>query len=415
MTTKFCVAAAVLLSLSACGGGGGGGGAGGQPGPSPSGGTVNPETVCTNNAMLDSTISVNTVTRIVAHQSTPAPRYGTMTVRHKANGDAVTMDYMVHEAVGTPKAVVVLIAGGALDAGITGTGSTVLTSGANFLVRSAHLFAAQGFRVITLDRPNDYLDYTGGSAAGIAYDGYRLSAAHGVDIAAVASAENTTNLPIIIAGTSRGAISAVAQSGQVSAIMVSAPVTSGMGWPVGSNALPRSAIRAPLHVLWHSQDACALSTPSGARDLALAVPGATGDPVSGGFNDPTEPDPCQARTLHGFLGIESCAVSRHTNWLDSLGLALTGPVANAVNTATAANTSTQVDLAGATAPGAGGTLAHTLPSSTSVLGGAVSIAGTMVTYTPPGGVSGSTDRFVYAVRESNGAIRHNIVAVSIGP
>jgi len=400
-------ALAALLFLAACAGGG--------SESSVSGGTVNPETACTNNPAFDSTINGNVVTRIDSHLSSPAPRYASIIVRNKADGTPVTMDYMVHEAVGAPKGMVVLVAGGTLDAGITGTGATVTASGANFLVRSAHLFASQGYRVVTIDRPDDFSDFTGGNPAGGAYDGYRTSPAHGVDLAGVSAAENNTNLPVMLAGTSRGAISVVAQSGIVSAILVSSPVTSGGGIPVGSAALPLSAIAAPMHVLWHAQDGCSVTPPAGTANLVQSVAGTTGDPVSGGFDDPAEPDPCQARRLHGFLGIELCAVSKHAVWLDARGIALVGPTANAIGTATTIGVTVRIDLASATAAGAGGALTHSLAGSSTPLGGTVSISGATVTYTPPNGVSGTTDRFAYVVREANGTLRSNVVSVAIAP
>jgi len=49
------------------------------------------------------------------------------------------------------------------------------------------------------------------------------------------------------------------------------------------------------------------------------------------------------------------------------------------------------------------------------LGGTVSISGATATYTPPNGVSGTTDRFAYAVREANGTLRSNVVSVAIAP
>ncbi|MFV1984571.1 MAG: hypothetical protein ACC657_13595, partial [Thiohalomonadales bacterium] len=88
-----------------------------------------------------------------------APKYKIVTTRQLADNTAVTMDYMVHEpmGMGAPKGVMVLIAGGGLNAGITGPAdnSTPTNSRGNFLVRSAHRYQAAGYRVITIDRPSD--------------------------------------------------------------------------------------------------------------------------------------------------------------------------------------------------------------------------------------------------------------------
>jgi hypothetical protein len=67
---------------------------------------------------------------------------------------------MLHEPATAPKALVFLISGGKMNSYIIGSEITgeVTVAGNNFLVRSAHLFAAQGYRVITMDRPSDHVN-----------------------------------------------------------------------------------------------------------------------------------------------------------------------------------------------------------------------------------------------------------------
>jgi len=399
---------ALLCSvLVACGGSSGGGGKSKNPG------TVNAVSTCTNNPLTDSTIAGGVVTRIQSYDKS-SPSYGGMVVRYKTDGSAVSLDYMVHDAIGPAKALLVLIAGGQLDAGITGSGSVVTGSGGNFLVRSAHLYAAQGFKVVTIDRPDDYTDYVGSSTSGWRYDSYRTSAAHAVDLSMVISAENSGHLPVVIVGTSRGAISAVAQAKLAAAIALSSPVTSGNGTPVGSASVPMTAA-LPVHVMWHIQDGCNVSTPDGSRSLAKSSATAIGDPMQGGFNDPAQPDPCQANTVHGFLGIENCAVTKDTAWIDARNLSTTIPTANAVSDTTQTGMPKNIDLSSAVAPAAAGTLTLSLPHGTSALGGTVSLVGAVVAYTPPAGVMNTVDRFVYRVQESGGGHSTNVVSVTITP
>jgi len=407
----FRKVACVLLcsALIACGGSSGGGGKKSK-GP----GTVNAVTSCTNDPITDSTISAGVVTQIRSHTSVPSPTYGALVVRHKTNGTAVTMDYMVHEAIGPAKALLVLIAGGQLNAGITGSGAVVTGSGGNFLVRSAHLFAARGFKVVTIDRPDDYQDVVGVDTRGWLYDSYRTSSRHSVDLSTVIYATNTTNLPVVIAGTSRGAISAVAQQRLAAAIALSSPVTSGNGTPVGSASVPMTS-SLPVHVLWHTQDGCNVSTPAGSEGIARSSATAIGNPMEGGFNDPAQPDPCQANTVHGFLGVESCAVGKQAAWIDTRNLPTAIPTANAVSDTTQAPLPVTVDLSGFAFPAAGGALTFSLPHSTSALGGTLSLVGAEVTYNPPLGVSNTTDRFVYRVQEANGGHSTNVVSVAITP
>ena len=70
-------------------------------------------------------------------------------------GEPILLRYMVHTPKHAPRGVVVLIAGGLLQTGIMGDAApgTVTSAGANFLVRSAQLFADDGYVAITIHRP----------------------------------------------------------------------------------------------------------------------------------------------------------------------------------------------------------------------------------------------------------------------
>jgi len=275
---------------------------------------------CTN-TVADSSFDGINVNRIRSELATPNT-YEETTVR-----TGVTMDYMVHTHP-NPKALLILIAGSQLDAaieGANGTGQQATGAGGNFLVRSAHLFAAQGYKVISIDRPSDYLDYTGGLTSGGAYDGYRTSATHFSDLQAIIAAENTSPaLPVAIAGNSRGTISAVAQHDVADYVLLSAPVTSGGGSPIGSTGVLPSALGGkPVHIIWHQQDDCFVSTPTGASDISVQFSNVTAVRVSGGINHPelstrTSNQGCDgSKTYHGFVGIESCVVTNVTDWLDA--------------------------------------------------------------------------------------------------
>ena len=249
------------------------------------------------------------------------------TGRQDSNNQAVSIDYMVHvPSATTPRAIVILIAGGQLNANLSGVdGQSVDTASGNFLVRSAHLFAEQGYKVITIDRPSDWqshLDNLANPTAGRALDPYRISAAHETDLRAILTQENGTNLPVVIAGTSRGAISAVAQQGLADYVMLSAPVTSGNGHPVGSGLALPATVNKPVHMIWHEGDACFVSTPQGAQGIIGDFADVTAVQVSGGYDNPdpldTSNPACDgSRTYHGFLGIESCVVKNATDWLDA--------------------------------------------------------------------------------------------------
>jgi len=325
-------------------------------------------------------------------------------------GAPVFLDYMIHEApaVAAPRALLVLIAGGALNAGIVLDGSGgVSVAGGNYLVRSAHLFAAQGYRVLTIDRPDDYLDYYDGLLSS-SYDDYRISMMHAVDLSAVINRVNTTGLPVVLVGTSRGAISVAAQHRLAELVAMSSPVTSGSsGFPVGTAEADPADVTEPAYVLWHRQDACTGTTPGNAELLALALPDGTGQEASGGFiregfNTPDEV--CGAFHYHGFYGIESCTAALHSSWLDDKvsTLPTVRPSAASLATTVSPGTTAMISLAGAYIAGGGGALSVSLPHIQSSLGGSLMITGDTVTYTPAAGVSNTNDTFVYVVKEAGG-------------
>jgi|GEM_PF-2946939 len=339
--------------------------------------------------------------------------------RETLGGGVITMDYMVHEPPAAPSALLVLIGGGQLATGIVGVdGMTPTSAGANFLVRSAHLFAAQGYRVLTIDRPSDYLDYTGGGVAGSDYDGYRTSMAHAVDLSQLINVVNAAdNLPVIIAGTSRGSISAVAQHALASAVAISAPLTSGDGTPIGTgNVLPAN-VPEPVHVSWHELDACVVTTPADAQSLVGDFPDAVGVAISGGFASASSTSPCNADHYHGFPGIESCAVKLETDWMavELASLPATRPVASPQIDFTSMNTQKLIDVTGFATASVGGALTYSLPHASTSLGGSISIAGTSITYDPPASVSNVVDTFVYVVSEAGGGTSHNVIEVTINP
>lgn len=90
---------------------------------------------------------------------------------------------------------------------------------------------------------------------------------------------------------------------------------------MGSPGLAASDITVPACVHWHVCDGCSVSTPLGAQNylnaLALSGSAAGGGSMSGGFDQPNA-DVCEAQTVHGFFGIESCAVDQIVQCLSSI-------------------------------------------------------------------------------------------------
>jgi len=367
--------------------------------------------------------------------------YGQTTTRVTADGTPVTVDYFVNwPASGeAPKAVVVLIGGGDFNMLIRGnlaTGAGDTTGGANnFVVRTAQLFADAGYLTVALDRPVPAPPAPAGSTDALtAADFYRTSVDHAVDILGVLKTLNTHNLPVFLAGTSRGALSVVAQNRIATGIATSSSATMDLGdngrhlyvgRPDTPNLLPQFVHR-PTHVMWNTNDLCSGTTPAASRALydSLVAAGvdAAFNAVSGGvrvtaMGNGVSPDVCGALNFHGYMGIENTAVGHITTWLDGRVAALghhKGPKAVFAEVATAAGTPMPIHLDALLHDQDCEALSYELPGAATSLGGQAVLTGRTVTYTPPPGVSSGTDSFVYVVTDGRGGVGAAVVSVRIG-
>ncbi len=365
--------------------------------------------------------------------SAPCGLYGIVNTRQEndsGNNLDVAVQYMVHLPIGAPRAIVMLFNGGNGNTGIVSDGvGGIAQVGNNFLVRSAQLFAEDGFLTITIDRPSTTVGFSNAE-----FDQYRVSPAHAEDIATVLAAVNRTygtrHLNIFLAGTSRGAISITAQNMLGIGSMFSNPVTSAGGNPdnlwVGTTSThPRlipNFVNVPTHVLAHRHDGCFVSTPANSvllhKDfLAAGVPSVVNG-VNGGFE--LDPNPCNALTFHGFLGIEREAVQtitmRVTQILRKLKNAFPGnikPKAFNFKVATMANTPVTLDLGLLTYDRNGDPLHYSLPHDASSRGGALQIRGRFVRYTPPARWSNFMDGFVYRVDDGKGGTSSGVIRVKV--
>ena len=358
--------------------------------------------------------------------------YGEANTRVTSTGVPVTVRYAVQRPSNgaSPKAVVILIAGGNLNANFAGgdalTGN-VTAIGGNFVIRTAQLVADAGYLAVVMDRPSDRADV----AADV--DAYRISVDHAADMLAVLRLVNADNLPLILAGTSRGAMSVVANNLIASGIQISSPVTSGAGLYVGNGSTPNlqaTFVQRPTRVLWHQGDLCPVSTPANSQnlfnDLSAHLSGigvsSSSASVTGGVrvtvaSANVTPDVCGAFDFHGFLGIEPAVIAAETAYLDNFINSLsTNTIPNAafVTVQTAAGVGRPINLATLASDADNNTLSYALAHTTTSLGGSVALNGAIVTYTPPAATSNNTDYFVYVVTDGNGGVRAAVVTVQIG-
>lgn len=352
--------------------------------------------------------------------------YSSFPTRKTATGTQITVDYFSNRPAdgSAPRALVVLIGGGSLDMGLSGSNGVAWPSGGgNFVVRTAQLLADAGYLTLAVDRPSD----------GDGSDAYRISPRHAVDILQLAR-RSAPNLDLFLVGTSRGALSVVPQSRIATGISISSPVTArgtatSPYWVGAGQAEPTlrpSFVERPSQVMWHDADACTSITPaSGSQALADAL-GASTAVLTGGFRvtqagGGVTPDVCGAFDYHGFLGIEPEAVASTAAWLDAQVAAL--PVGNRrprttfVTVPTLAGVPRRVDLSKLVVDPDGDPLTYELAHATSALGGAVALSGSFLTYTPPalpGGVTSATDDVVWVARDGHGHVAPAVLSVKIG-
>ena len=209
------------------------------------------------------------------------------------------------------QATVILLPGGAGGMGRVGTDGW--PDGANFLVRSAQLFAAQGVNVAVMARPSDMndMDYP-----------FRVSAAHVDDIRKVVQqAKERWNVPVWLVGTSRGTVSGTAaviamrDEGLIAGLVLTSSVTAGrVTGAVPGQALDK--INIPVLVVHHTQDACKICIPSQAKTIEPKLSGSPAHAtlmLDGGENP--SGDPCEALHYHGFIGMEAQAVQQIADWV----------------------------------------------------------------------------------------------------
>ncbi len=235
----------------------------------------------------------------------------------------VTMRYLALAPAGQPRAAVILLAGGNGALRLSPSGS-IGSLGGNFLIRAREQFTRHDLFVAALDAASDRQGGMNGQV--------RLSEQHAQDIGKVmADVKNRTGgTPVWLIGTSAGTLSAANAGARLSgADQATRPhgivLTSTMTTLDAAGFCGRSVydtglgeIRVPVLVVSHQDDGCRCSPGSsavGARLLA-SLPRAPAKELKifTGGRDPIS-EPCEARSPHGFFGIEVSVVEFIADWI----------------------------------------------------------------------------------------------------
>jgi pimeloyl-ACP methyl ester carboxylesterase len=203
-----------------------------------------------------------------------------------------------------PDTGVILFAGGQ---GNVRLADGIPQPGANFLVRTRHLFAQEKLVVAVYDPSPDI---------GSLSDQARMSRPHADEVAQVLAhlKQETGVRHIYLIGTSRGTISAahlaLALQDQLDGVVLTSTLFQASRAGPGLSGFDFSAIRQPSLFVHHVADACKTTPPHYARTLSGKYPvvWVGGQQESGG-------DACGPFSAHGYLGHESATVHAIAEWI----------------------------------------------------------------------------------------------------
>jgi len=214
-----------------------------------------------------------------------------------------------------PVASVVLLAGGHGVLALSGDGKIGWGAG-NQLVRTRAAYAQAGFATIVPDAASDM-----GTPAK-PKNGYRSSAPHGQDVGAVIAYMRAIKAPVVLVGTSKGAVSAGAVLAQTAgatrpdAVVLTAPMLMPVGkqpsflQAMGNN--PQKA-QLPFLVVGHRKDGCQYTQPASIDQFKAWHRGKVDVVMLDGPEG--KGDPCEARAAHGFAGIDGQVVQTVAGWI----------------------------------------------------------------------------------------------------
>jgi len=220
----------------------------------------------------------------------------------------------VYLAPGSPKAAVILFAGGHGGLQISPSGSFKWGEG-NFLVRTRELFAKNGLSVAVVDAPSD-------RQAAPFLGGFRQRSEHVADIKAViAWLKQQANVSVWLVGTSMGTMSAgfiATQIGPSDGGPDGLVLTSSILSLPGVRPLPEmplQKITAPVLVVHHEKDGCkycAYAQIPSLMEKFSSTPRKELVTLKGGES---RGDPCEALAYHGFNGLDKDVVAKIAEWI----------------------------------------------------------------------------------------------------
>lgn len=224
----------------------------------------------------------------------------------------VTESFLLLRPAGAPVASVIIFAGGDGNLALTPAGPGQLQG--NFLVRTRMRWAREGFLVAVLDTPSD---------RNRGLWNFRTTSEHAADVKqAIAALREIAKVPVWLVGTSMGTLSAangaarLTEGGPDGIVLTSSVTeTSKVSYETVRHG-GLEDIRVPTLVVHHRHDGCRASPYSGVEAIMKALKRAPAKELltyEGG--SPPISDPCEAKSAHGYLGLEPQVVSAIAAWI----------------------------------------------------------------------------------------------------
>jgi pimeloyl-ACP methyl ester carboxylesterase len=206
----------------------------------------------------------------------------------------------------SPRAIVFMFAGGS-GAVSFNAANQITQMGDNFLLRTQPLWLAQGFAFATLGSPTSLM-------------GQRHSAAYAEKIArAIDFLRSRVNEPVWLIGTSQGSIAAANGAahlpGRAAGVVLTSSVAgrSSSGETVFDSDL--AAIAVPALVVANLGDTCPSALPDFAPQILAALTHSPRKELIYVESRQAQSVPCEAKSPHGYFGIESDVVQRIAAWI----------------------------------------------------------------------------------------------------
>ena len=204
-----------------------------------------------------------------------------------------------------PRAIAILFTGSWGVVGLATRG--IPRPGANFLVRTRHVFNRNEVATAVIDVPSGMAEMG---------DAYRMSKAHADDVGSVAEdmKRQFGALPVHLVGTSRGTVSAAyagaALESRIDGVVLTSSMFNAARSGPGISTFDYGTLRSRLLFVHHVDDGCEYTPHHMAESKAR---GRTLISVHGG--QPPKSGPCDPFSPHGFFGVEGPTVRAIVGWM----------------------------------------------------------------------------------------------------